>query len=720
MFRLTGVELYKIWGKKMFWGVLAILLFLNVFLLWYHANVNSEFAPEGYRLMTADLKGLSEAEKEAFIRQAYEGAVAKNLSGTEETPRYMDNYAKEETFLLEIYDEIRSVEGYQEVLDDIADKAQNLSAISIFQGEDNTGFSSRNIVKTAADFEKMRSIEICYESSQGFVMATDFLFTDILLIGALFIIGSILIFDEKKKDMFSVIRVTSKGRSLTIGAKVAAMSLSACFVTILFFTVNFLMCHAMFGLGNLGRSLQSNEPFLRSILPVSVGQYLGIFIILKWAGAFLVGALILLLALLCANPIFALLGMCGLYGAGFLLYAWIPPTSPMNLLRYCNPTIILCTNRLYMQYLNFNVFGYPVNMVLVIAVYLGFVIGGLLVSLFLVYAKKKSYRARPLPAVIAGISMKLPIGHSLYSHETYKILVRNKGMLFLLFYLVIMLLQITAKPVYLSSAEIIYSSYMHNLSGDMDEQKRSDLEEEQESYEEARKQVEKIDQMRENGEINILEANELKGPYIDAMNNESIFEAVLTRVSYVDSHKGAKMLYDSGYKRLLLSDADESQALIMILVFVLLFSPVFGAEYKNNTIKIMRTTPLGREQTTKVKLKLTLLLSVILSIMYIIPQLVRIGKSYGFPGLYYPAISIPQYAWMPSWMPVILIIVLHFAIQVLAMAGMALILCLISQKLKNVVFSLLAGAMIFGVPVLLTAMGLGFAKWFSILPLLEM
>ncbi len=677
---LSGFEFYKIWGKKMFWGVLAVMLSLNIFLLWYTAVVRADAKSEAYHVSSNALPSTDGSDIDIG--------------------------------------EIKAAE-YQNMLDEIASQAQNLSQISIFQDQENSHFSSRNIQKTAADFEQMRDIKISYEPAEGFVKATNFRVTDILLIGALFVIGSILIYDERKKDMFAVLRVTPGGRGRVMVAKVLAMAISTLLVTMLFFMANLIYCAGVFGLGDLSRSLQSIEMFRGSILPLSVWQYLIVFLLIKWGGAFMCGLLILLVSLLLGHPLYALLSTSMLYGVGILLYAVIPPSSPINMLRYMNPATMLQTNTLFMQYQNFNFFEYPVNMIPVLFGFLAITILLLLIALFVVYIKKKNYRMMQLPVGLSRLTRKMPIGYSLFYHEAHKLFIKNKVLIFILLYSVVMWMGITQKSFYISREEMYYSSYMDTLSGDMNAEKQSYIKQEKAIFKKANKQIDTILKKKEAGEISILEASDMMTPYQNTLDKESVFHEVLGRVTYVKSHEGAKFIYDTGYKKLLLANADESQVLILLLVFVCCFSAVFGGEYKNNAIIILKTTPLGRERTARVKLTLVLWLTFVLGVMYILPLMVRVGKSYGFFGLHYPAMSIPQYVFLPSWIPIWLVLVFHYEVLLLAMAGTAMLLCFISLKLRNTVFSLLVGTLVLAGPILFTVMGLDFGRKISILPFLE-
>lgn len=73
MVKLTLFELDKIWGKKTFLFAMALLLLINVFLLWY-TNISHGTMPElySYKNIQEDLSSLSETGKQSYIKKLYQ------------------------------------------------------------------------------------------------------------------------------------------------------------------------------------------------------------------------------------------------------------------------------------------------------------------------------------------------------------------------------------------------------------------------------------------------------------------------------------------------------------------------------------------------------------------------------------------------------------------------------------------------------------------------
>lgn len=82
--------------------------------------------------------------------------------------------------------------GYDAFLDSIAQKAQQLSSISIFANSAD-GYDLANIEATARAFEGMRGIPIQYYPQRGLVTALDFALTDVVAVFAMLLLATVLV-----------------------------------------------------------------------------------------------------------------------------------------------------------------------------------------------------------------------------------------------------------------------------------------------------------------------------------------------------------------------------------------------------------------------------------------------------------------------------------------------------------------------------------------------
>src|SRR5699024_1888037 len=87
-----------------------------------------------------------------------------------------------------------------------------------------------------------------------------------------------------------------------------ALAVSLLAVLLLLYGVNLVYCGFTFGLGTLGRSIQSVPALMRCTMQITVEQYLVLFLLAKWAGAFVMGLWVMLAALWARR---AFVGWCG-------------------------------------------------------------------------------------------------------------------------------------------------------------------------------------------------------------------------------------------------------------------------------------------------------------------------------------------------------------------------------------------------------------------------
>lgn len=758
MKRLTGYELYKVWGKRSFPGLLAALLLVNLFMLWYTERPElGGFPASAYRLLQADLKGKTEREKQDEIQSAYEKATAFALidavkalelrddafaqleidarkqahPGLYEayiegytgqfSPRYTTDPERETAFLTNVWEEMQQVSAYPAYLDSIAQKAENLSGISIFSSSDHDSFSARNIQKTAADYQGMRGTPICYDGSHGFLAATGFFVTDLLMLLLLFVLACILIFDEKQKNLFSLLRVTPRGRLPSISAKLFALGVSSAGVVIVLFGGNLLYCAATVGLGDLSRSLQSVGSFSGSALRMSVGEYLLLFLFTKWLACWVAGLLILLVSVLSRHPAISLLSAASLFAAGYGMFAWIPAQSEWNMLKHLNPAAVLRTNEIYRQYLNFNLFDRPVN--LISTVFLFLLATGILLTTCVLFAFvcKRQFHVKSisLPGKARFMLRRGRRGASLFSQESHKLLVQNKAAWFLLLFAALTVMALPKSPDYLPSDELVYRQYMAVLSGEMTLEKQMYLDQERAVFDDAAQKSQAIALQIQRGEISRSQAALMTRPYDAILARQPIFERVLQQVAYCKEHPGASILYTSGYLKLFAGSGNAVSLLPLVALSVLCFASVFAMEYRNNTVRILGVTPLGRKKTAVTKLRLSILLTIPLFVLSILPELVHIGQTYGFPGLSDSVVSLPPYAGLPAWLPVWGLLLLHYGFQLLGCMAVTAVICALSLRFKSGIYTAMIAFLLLGIPILLAAMGLDFALYCSLLPLFQ-
>ena len=257
---LIWYEFQKVWRKGSFLGLMLLILILNLFLLWYfNRPAEEEAALSSYKAVCREISGMTEEEKLDYI------------SGLEDTE------LKDE-----LYEEISAVSGYDEYLESVQETAAQLGGISIFQtGEKEENFVSRNIQKSAADHAGMTSENIRWFPSKGVVMAAESQVTDLFLLLSVFLFVGQLITEEKTKGLFAITRTTRLGTGRDLTARLLALLIHCCIVSIVLYGSSLLFAWGTAGLGGLTAALPSLAPYMQTSLEISVGEFLLLGVLTK-------------------------------------------------------------------------------------------------------------------------------------------------------------------------------------------------------------------------------------------------------------------------------------------------------------------------------------------------------------------------------------------------------------------------------------------------------
>ena len=763
MLSMIKNELLKLWLKKSFFGILIILTAVNLLMLWYTENIKTNaFPPSAYKTLASDINKLSEEEKLSFIEEKHQtlGEItawneiimieAEAEAGTEneyasgliaqireEHPnldqykvayesrsylRYTSSIESEIAFIGEILGEITKVSGYSAMLEDIEKQASRLSRVSIFGGDskENDTFSSKNIKKTADDYRFMNNIPIKYGVTKGFNMATDFLITDIIALVIMLLLSTLLIYDEKDKGLFALIKSTARGRGTTAAAKIAALCVNMLLVTVLLFGANLIYAEIVYGLPDFSQSLQSIPEFLGSTLKLSTGQYLLLFLASKFFAYFTVSLFVLLIALLSRHPAVTYILASAVLAASYAVYITIPAISSFNIIKFINLISFVRTNGMYQGYLNLNIGGRPVNLILSVWTAISVVFFILFTLVCIVFCKKKNMQSGEIP--FKKLWQKITLfkyrpSASIFRHELYKLLIVNKVLPILVLFIVFMWYGSRDAKFYTPFDDSYYKSYMTGLSGGITSEKEEFLRAEQTKYDDAEKAVNAINALVESGQMTFEQSQVTASSYNAILMAKPTFERVMERYEYIKAHPKAQFVYDTGYNRLfgLTANNDTLSALMLILICVVCFSALFPLEYKTGALRIIGAAPLGKSVTNKNKVLVSVVTVIPFFAAVYAPDILLVKRF--FVSLNAPIISLPAFSHFPSFVPIWGYIAILYLTRLAVCIALLLAVLAISRSVKSSIPAMLFGLALFIAPVVLYLMGIGFVYPFTLLPL---
>lgn len=255
--------------------------------------------------------------------------------------------------------QITYLEGYDAYLSSIQANKENMLTFSIFN--DPNSFSGRNILKTAAEFDVLQGITLKLGADGAVNAFMSFPLTDYLLLAVLALI-CLAFLEERKKGLWSIVHATPHGRlRLAWQRGATVLGTSVCGVLLLYGSNILLGFFIYGGWEDLGRAVQSVE--ILGTLPVlcSVGSFLLRYFFLRIGAAFLMGLLMWLLLLAITNVKYTIVILAVFLTVEYVLYTFLPVQSVFNLFKYFNIFTYISLSELYVNYLNINLFGYPLG-----------------------------------------------------------------------------------------------------------------------------------------------------------------------------------------------------------------------------------------------------------------------------------------------------------------------------------------------------------------------
>lgn len=750
MLRLTAFELRKIWGKPSFILALCMLLFVNLFLLWY-VNLPGEASPplSAYKAFGSDIAAMDDAEKADYIRSLkkqidgvafVQSIQSMQAMGTEMGTAlarqemdanpglfdayyglyqsgnyltYTDSLTKESALIDTLCNECTKVSGYADYLSSVQRRRDDLTGISIFGGSDT--FSTRNIRKSAADYEGLENTVISWQPSKGLTAAMESGITDVLLFLGLFLFTGSLIREEKEKGLFFITRATKNGMAVSVCAKLGALFLHCLAATVLMLGGNLLFCAAAAGLGDLTVSIQSIAPYMESSLRISVLQYIGLSALTKSLTLFSFGAFLTAVSLCAGKSFVPYLSGLAVLALSWAAWAVIPGNSPLSGIKYLNPISLVETGQLYGGYLNLNLGGYPISRLTLSWLMIGIQTAGMTAACLLCFPRRKSLEVKnariPLPVRFR------PHGN-LLRHEAYKLLIMNRGLLVLAFFAALLGCHGLSREYRPSAQELYYQRLMLRLEGSLDGQKEDLLLSEQARFAEAFRQMEEIDALAAAGALDAASADAMKLEWESALSLYPAFQRAWQQYVRIQE-RGGGFVYDTGFLYLFgtMDDSFLINLLLISVCMVLAFHNAISMEYSKNAWLLLGTSKGGWRTVLAKKVLICLLCAAGITVLPWAFRGIRISETFPMRGLLNSIQDIPAFADFGLNIPTACFIFLVVLTQVLSVITVTLIVLALSLWRKNDMQALFFGFFLLVVPLVLKMMGFDFAGWISVYPL---
>ncbi len=759
MIRLIRHELRKMWSRREFLFFAAVILLVNLILLFVAGNGRDGRQAAAYRKLTGDLSGLTMEEKQAWVEERYaqadgiytideilrleQGGISdytralrqENASAFDrfwplyESGNYLtytDDLYEEHYFLSEIRDELALVGDYEGYLDWIAKRAERFSGISIFQSENGESYEEKYIGKQAAAYETLKGIQTDYMPEKGIMSALEFSLSDVLLVAFVLLMSSVLISQEKERGMLELTFTLPAGRGASALAKLAAVTFSLFMGIVCLYGMNLVYFGNLYGMGSLSRSVQSLPSLIACVWRLNIGQYILLFVLGKWLGAVVLGVWIMVCTYLFKNAFTGWAAALLFIGSGFVMQRVFLASGSMNFFYYGNFVGLLDTNDILGRCMFIYFFGEPVFLLWVIAVWaMVFCAAFCLMftaaySLGLAFRRKRPKREGALNFVrfrkcFVSAKPQSPLVR-IGRQERYKLLKMNGAWAVFLAFGAFLIYMCLGPSPYLSMDEGLYKDYMTRWGGKLTKEVIQDIEKENDRF----TPIYALEDQLLMGNLTSDQYGDALIPYQSLSREKEAYDRVVSeKIHYIQEHPGAWLVYETGYEKLF--DANGSQdiyeMLILFLGLLMAFSSMFSTEYQDGMDMLLSVLPLGRENLAIRKLKLGCRTAAIMAALSLAPRYVSVALGYGFPQIMAPANSLEIFGGVPGFVSIFTMAILQGVFRIFAAVIAVCVTMFFSWKLKNTLAALFTGGLSLLMCPLLCLFGLKDWIWLSLWPL---
>lgn len=730
--KLSLYELQKQFSGRLMWGVLALLMVLNMALCYYFTDTRTDEtllsamqkADEVYR---EDPRGVT--ERYNIYKELYDDYEAAfndwfmnptNDDGTRnQPPEYPDipstYYEGWDDFsLIDAYFErTLTDEEYRDIITESLDTAERTVTSYKVNGYDTNAFAYRYQIRY---IETYRDVLENVNIKGGYDYGWDILFaysgTGLFIFLAIVFVGSRIYLTERDCGMHLVLRATRNGRDKQVLAKTVAAGLLSIIITLLFFTSSMLVIGWKVGFSEFTASVQQISSMVYSPYEMNMLTALIAIMALTALAAFALCLLTACFSLLTRRSLFAMLLSAVVVG---LSYVFANHTE-FDFLKYVNIFTASSGETLLGQWRAVHLFTHPVGQIAPLTF--------LLVGLFMIsslvgwgmwsetgvgvlQAKQSRLRAK-----LSELAEKLPRLHlrslHLFPYEWQKMLPAK---------LALLCVALVALKLFLSvgtfSGELTYNEELKRLYMEQYEsmtlQESFDAVNEKLAYYEkisAESYIEDMAVKSINGEISYEEYSEYRNELSEAMTYKKTLAGFGQELGYLldkeaETGINTKPVFSSGVRTLLSSDFEP----ILVILLMLLFCGSYAKEYETGFKLLLHSTKKGRTPVFFTKLAFVLGISIVGSLGFTLIDSALVFAHYDMSCVSAPLFAIQSYSHTASSITIGSYLILVTALRTFAYTLLGLLIASLSGVFRSE-WSAAGVTLLLFIPYLLKGIGL--------------
>lgn len=678
---MLKAEIKKLVSFKLLWILLACMVCLNGYVKITKAY-DRYYTPKEYTSYVSELNGMTAQEALEYTENKIDTAIENKGTST--------------SLWYDISEICKQLTEYPDYLTGISENAESMTAVSVWGGE-NT-FSYRNIEKTPSAYKNIKAKELPFDTSLGVEDFLDSPITDLLAIILLFICVCRIFLHDREQGIMPLLYSAPNGRNKLILTKTATSIICCIMLVLVFYTEIFLIENYLYGFGCLSRPIQCIFGYYTCNLSVSVGEYIGLYLIMKILAYSVFAVVFSFICTISKNNLSVYGISAGICGLCYILYSKISVLSPLSLLHFWNPVQFLQIKEILGTYTNVNFFGYPVSLkISVIAVISLLLITFICLNCF-IFGKTRNLHYKNI-TLTKKIQFKLKV-HGIFYYICKRSLILQKGIVIIILALLVSIGFSQTIKRYYDNDEIYYENFCTDYAGELNDNTIKFISDKTIFYQDVENQIIEIESSDASGYFKL---NEL----YSQLNDKNAFERFKNRVE--DIPENAEIFYDTGYERFFGLDGNKEGGILLLFIMislVFILSPVPAQDNKTNMIKIIYTTKSGKKDYFKKLLCFSAIISASLSLIVSIPYLSEILTKYGTIGISASVNGIMGFSNYPAFITVGLAMLMLIFLRTVFSIICGMIITLISSKCRGTTSAYCINIVIFVLPIVLFLIGL--------------
>jgi hypothetical protein len=263
--------------------------------------------------------------------------------------------------------------------------------------------------------------------------------------------------------------------------------------------------------------------------------------------------------------------------------------------------------------------------------------------------------------------------------------------------------------------EIYYKDYMDRFYGPLDSNNQKLIKAEQEKFEQLYEDISAdYEQGKTESFINIK--------YKDELSRQDAFDQVIGHVEYLESVTEGWVFFDKGYNILTneanLKNRDISQAFVYAIMLIAMTFGIYGLDYRNSEMRLLRSTYRGRRKLKSIKFVLGVSCTLIAFALVYIVHMLNILRTYGTDGINAPAASMEHLSQIPQNISVLQYILIIMMMRFIGGLIVVEVISALFKYLKNSIFVIISCIVIIIIPLVFVALEVPNAQYILFNPLL--